>query len=347
MKLIFLVPLLTLIGCQAKDLSTRNNCSIGNCKDGQGTYLWEDGKKYKGAWANYRKHGEGTLFLSDGTEISGMWENDVLKTNATPTNSATTTVLTTQQTTKEKPLDPIIEMHRNENRTALLIGNSKYRGTWFGDLKNPANDVKVMKEALEKLQFQVIIKMDGDRHEILDTLYEFGSTLKKRGGVGLFLYSGHGLQVDGENYIVPSNDGINFIEEVKHKTIDLKDVLNIFESSGTRINVAIFDACRESGKGVIPSRNQTRSIMTRGWSNKEIKTNQTLIAYSTAPNTVAQDGKGNNSPYVLALTEALQKKNLTIESVLKEVKKKVESETNNEQQPWIAASISEELILNP
>lgn len=341
MKLIVLLPLLFLMGCQPKDLSTRNNCT-GNCKDGYGTYIWEDGKTYKGYWANYRKHGEGTLSVGDGTAISGMWENDVLKSAGIAAKSDKTIVATTQAIPAQiiKPI--------SENRTALLVGNSKYNGKWFVDLKNPVNDLKVMKKTLEDLGFKVTSKMDSSRREIIDSLYEFGSDLKKRGGVGLFLYSGHGLQLEGDNYIIPSNtENLNFLEDVKYEAINLQAVLDVFEGSGTRINLAIFDACRDNAKGVIPNRTQTRSILSRGFNTPNIKTNQTVIAYSTAPNTIALDGDGNNSPYISALSNSLQKKGLTIESVFKEVKKKVAHETNNKQQPWVAASISEELVLNP
>jgi len=129
-----------------------------------------------------------------------------------------------------------------EQRLALVIGNAAYGKQ---ALKNPANDARVMAASLRKLGFQVIERIDAGKKSMEDAILEFGEKLKA-GGVGLFYYAGHGVQVRGHNYLVPLDASLPSEASVRVQAVDVDLVLEQMTEARNRANVVILDACRNN-----------------------------------------------------------------------------------------------------
>ena len=219
-----------------------------------------------------------------------------------------------------------------ESRIALVIGNSGYKIA--PPLLNPANDARLMAETLRGLGFEVIERIDADRETMLLATFELQDRLIAAGkdSVGLFFYAGHGVQAGGENYFIPLKTEIKKEREISVKAISASSVLKQMEFSGNRMNFVILDACRNN-----PFPASTRAA-TRGLARMNAPTGS-LVAYSTGPGEVAADGDGDNSPYVLALSEALQIPGVPAELMFKRVRERVLNATNDEQTPWEESSL--------
>lgn len=218
------------------------------------------------------------------------------------------------------------------DRVALVVGNSDYRNT--SPLRNPRNDAALMARTLEALGFTVTLATDQGYLEMKRALLEFGRVLREPGlEAGLFFYAGHGVQVRGENYLVPVDATIDSEDEIDLEAINVNDFLQVMNSSQSGINIVILDACRNN-----PFARSFRSA-SRGLAPVQAPKG-TLIAYSTAPGDVALDGDGDNSPYTLALTTAMRAgAGAPIETVFKSARKTVVTETADRQVPWETTSI--------
>jgi hypothetical protein len=222
-----------------------------------------------------------------------------------------------------------------EQRLALVIGNAAYG---MQALKNPANDARAMTASLRKLGFTVIERIDAGKKAMEDAILEFGEKLKA-GGVGLFYYAGHGVQVRGHNYLVPLDASLPSEASVRVQAVDVDLVLEQMSEARNRANVVILDACRNNP--FLPQRRGAGKGLAaidaaRG----------TLIAYSTAPGTVAVDGEGPNSPYTESLVRAIDQPGLTVEEVFKRVRQTVIQATQGVQTPWESSSLTGDLVLN-
>ena len=234
----------------------------------------------------------------------------------------------------EQPLNtnqqdqPAVSQPESLTRLALLIGNANYQTS---PLANPVNDVRGMAAALRKAGFTVIKHENLNFRQMREAIRDFGEKLSKD-HVGLFYYSGHGVQVDGRNYLIPVNSDIKYEDEVASSALDAEMVLAKLESAKNKLNIVVLDACRDSPLG-----RRTRTS-TKGLSNMNAASG-TMIAFSTAPGQVALDGKGSNSPYTKYLISAIQKEGLLLEQVFKEVRGNVMKDTNGTQVPWENSSI--------
>ena len=218
-----------------------------------------------------------------------------------------------------------------EPRTALVIGNSRYA---FSPLANPANDATDVAAALRSAGFNVILKTDADRRAMTEAIRAFGETLKASHGMGLFFFAGHGVQISGENYLVPVGDGFASEGDLQDRAIKAADVVDAMAAADNSLNIVILDACRDNGMG---------SSGTRGLSR--IDSNARLfVSYSTSPGAVAQDGAGRNSPYTRHLTEAIGVPDLSLEQTFKATLKGVYQETRGRQTPWISSSFFGDFI---
>ena len=217
-----------------------------------------------------------------------------------------------------------------EERVALVIGNSSYK---VSPLKNPKNDAALMTKSLKDVGFDVITLIDASQRKMKRAMVDFGRRLRESGSVGLFYYAGHGVQVDGENFLIPIGADIEDEAEVAVEAVSVNDFLRTMERSSSRINIAIFDACRNN-----PFASSSRSG-TRGLARVDAPTG-TLIAYATAPGQVALDGKAGNSPYTAALADAIRLEGLTIENVFKRARRKVLKLTGRKQTPWETSSLT-------
>jgi len=222
-----------------------------------------------------------------------------------------------------------------ERRTALVIGNSAYS---TGPLKNPVNDATDMAATLKKAGFAVTLKKNVNHREMIESIEEFGNTLK-RGGVGLFYYAGHGVQVGGVNYLLPVDSRINKEGDVRYEAVDAGRVLTEMETANNGLNIVILDACRDNPFGrSVRSSSRGLAIVTNAPTG-------TFISYSTGAGQVAKDGTGRNSPYTKALLENISKPGLTINEVFMSVRSKVKRETG--QVPWELSSLEGNFFFIP
>ena len=222
-------------------------------------------------------------------------------------------------------------------RFALVIGNTAY-GTDLGPLRNPANDAEDMAARLRQLGFTVTLGTNTTLQQLQEALVAFSQQLR-RGKLGLFYYAGHGVQVNGINYLVPIGARLVHASDVKEQTIAAEQVLNSMEASGNQANIVILDACRNNP---FPSRWPS----ARPGLAPMAAARGSLIAYATAPGAVAADGNTRNGTYTKYLLQALNVPGLLIEQVLKRVRVAVEEETSGEQIPWESSSLRGDLILH-
>jgi len=226
--------------------------------------------------------------------------------------------------------------NQSERRVALVIGNSVYQHT--GQLPNPANDAQDIAQALRKFNFQVILRTDASLETMADVIYQFGESLKG-GGVGLFYYSGHGLQVKGENYLLPVDANLMREDDIKRKAVNANDVMEKMGEGKSHLNLVFLDACRNN-----PFPSSTRAV-SRGLIGMNAP-NGTLIVFSTNPGNVAADGSGRNGVFTKHLLQQIDQPGLEIGMMLRKVRSAVKEDTGGQQVPWENGSIEGEFYFN-
>lgn len=228
-----------------------------------------------------------------------------------------------------------------EPRLALVIGNAKY-GQEMGRLPNPANDAALMAETLQKIGFQVTRLLDADQRQMKRAMSDFSAALNQAGpdAVGFFFYAGHGIQVAGENYLIPVDAMITQEADVELEAVSAKRVLSQMELAGNRINIIVLDACRNN-----PMARSMRSA-SRGLARMDAPRGS-FIAYSTAPGEVAADGEGRNSPYTQALSKAMLQPGLAIEETFRNARVDVLQATQDKQVPWESSSLTGAFYFQP
>ncbi|MBV8910269.1 MAG: caspase family protein, partial [Gammaproteobacteria bacterium] len=212
-----------------------------------------------------------------------------------------------------------------EPRVALVIGNSAYAS---GPLRNPANDAGLMGETLKRVGFEVIERRDADQITMKRAIQDFGSRLEAAGpkAVGLFYYAGHGVQLEGRNYLIPTTAKIEREGDVEIEAVSADWVIAQMRFARNALNIVILDACRNN-----PFVRSLRSA-DRGLAMMYAPTG-ILIAYSAAPGSVAEDGEGRNSPYTTALSRAMLEVHEPLLEVFAEVREDVLAATGQRQVP--------------
>lgn len=231
--------------------------------------------------------------------------------------------------------NPFLLQAAMERRTALVIGNSSYSSS---PLQNPVNDATDMATMLEKLGFDVILKKNVTHRSMEEAIRDFGNRLKKRKGVGLFFYAGHGLQTNNMNYLIPIGARIEKETDVQFEAVNAERILAEMASADNGLNIVILDACRDN-----PFRSHFRSS-NRGLAVVSNAPAGTLISYSTAANQVARDGSGRNSPYTAALLKQIGEPGLSINDVFMKVRQNVRKSTG--QTPWELSSLEGNFYFN-
>ncbi len=217
-----------------------------------------------------------------------------------------------------------------ETKTALVIGNGDYASS---PLKNPPNDARDMSSALQELGFSVTTLVDAGGLMMERAIRQFGQDLARdRDGVGLFFYAGHGMQVNGRNYLVPVDADIQSEDEIRWNSVDAGQVLSKMERAANRTNIVMLDACRDN-----PFKRSFRTG-SRGLARMDTPTGS-LVVYATAPGDVAADGDGRNGVFTGSLLEHIYKSK-EIEALLKEVRRDVMAETGGKQTPWSSSSLA-------
>lgn len=212
-----------------------------------------------------------------------------------------------------------------QKRVALIIGNSAYQDM---PLRNPVNDARDFAGTLNSLGFDVVVKYDLTRSQMREAIRDFGRRLRDASGVGLFFFAGHGIQVEGLNYLIPIGADIEQEWEVKDECLEASVVLRQMEAVNNPMNIMILDACRNN-----PLARSWRSS-TRGLARMEAPRG-TVILYSTEPGSVANDGFGKNSPFTHHLVELIAVPGLDFMDVIRDLNTKLLAETNGKQAPWM------------
>lgn len=223
-----------------------------------------------------------------------------------------------------------------ERRIALVIGNGAYGSA---PLANPVNDARDMAESLRRCGFGVARLENATRNQMATALRDFGDQLL-RGGVGLFYYAGHGMQVQGRNYLIPVNADIQREDEVPYQALDAEAVLAKMETARNRLNIVILDACRNNpfGRG---SRSGVQGLAQMD------APKGTFIAFSTAPGRVASDGTGRNGLYTRHLLANLATPGLKLEDLFKRVRTGVLKDSAEQQMPWDSSSLMGDFFFQP
>ena len=231
-----------------------------------------------------------------------------------------------------------------ETRVALVIGNAAYEQA-NAALRNPVNDAGAVAAALRRMGFEVILGTDLDEEGFYNKIAAFEHAASSA-TTALFFYAGHGLQVDGRNYLGPVDMKLERKQDLRRYAIELAAVLEVMHSE---TNLVILDACRNNpmagelaraigmNRGAAASRGLARVEKTRG----------TLIAYATAPDDVAADGTGEHSPYTEALLEHIETPGLSVQDMFTYVTNSVEKRTGGKQRPWTNSSLTKVVRLVP
>lgn len=227
---------------------------------------------------------------------------------------------------------PMIAPARAAGRVALVIGNSQY--THVARLANPDNDAKLIAETLRGLGFALIgdgPQLDLDKAAMDRAVQDFGRAMQGA-DVALFYYAGHGVQVHGQNFLVPVGANPTREADVDFQMLNMNLVLHQMEDSGTRLNLVILDACRNNPFG-------GRGLRAAGGGLAQMQAPEgTVISFATQPGHAALDGTNGHSPYSRALADTLRRPGLDIFRTFNQVGLAVKRATGGAQQPWVSSS---------
>jgi len=225
-----------------------------------------------------------------------------------------------------------------QNRLALVVGNKNY--TSATSLRNPINDANDVSSALRELGFTVITRTDLDLDELRYEIDEFGERLKSY-DVGLFYYSGHGIQANGVNYLLPTDADPDTERQVEYQAVKMNRVLGNMDAYTNKTNIIILDACRDNPF----TKSWTRSANDKGFKVASAPSG-TLIAYSAAPGTTASDGVGRNGLYTGVLLTHIKKANVSINDMFIDVRSEMRRRYGSKQTPWESSSLTGRFYFN-
>ena len=218
-------------------------------------------------------------------------------------------------------------------RLALVIGNGAYPGS---PLKNPVNDARAVSRALKDLGFDVTHRENLTQRAMADVIRQFGARLTPS-TAAVFYFAGHGMQVQGRNFLIPVDADVQAEDEVPYTTVDVGLLLGKMESARSPANIVILDACRDN-----PFARRFRQANV-GLAQMDAPIG-TLLAYATAPGSVARDGGGENGIYTKHLVANINTEGLSVEQLFKRVRVAVARETRETQVPWESSSLKGEFI---
>jgi len=228
----------------------------------------------------------------------------------------------------------------SEERIALVVGNSDYPAA---ALNNPVNDAQLVAAALRQLGFDVSERTNLGALAFRRALREFAHRAQYAEGAVVFYYAGHGMQIGGRNFLVPVDVDLRDQDEIRDDAIDVDEMLLGRLSSGrARARIVILDACRDNPFSSGPTRglDHTRPALSHGPA--------ALIAYAAAPGEPAEDGPpGGNSVYTRHLVQEMLADGVEVERMFKNVRIKVQQETQQRQLPWVNSSLTTDFAFNP
>jgi hypothetical protein len=221
-----------------------------------------------------------------------------------------------------------------EQRVALVIGNSSYQNA--AQLANPGNDAQSMAEFLNAAGFEVISATNLTQNDMVRVVQDFSAKVAARGPntVAMVYYAGHGVQLEGENYLIPIDAKVASPTELVNDSLRLVDVMATLEAIPSRVRIVMLDACRNNPFPSVVDAGRGLAIVDAP--------NGSIVGYSTAPGTEAQDGSDGHSPYTSAFLRLARQPNLPIEQLFKRVRLEVNHTTEGVQTPWESSSLTSE-----
>ncbi len=221
-----------------------------------------------------------------------------------------------------------------EPRVALVIGNAGYQNA--PPLENPDNDAHAVAKLLNSAGFEVITATDLTQNEMLKVVEDFSSRVAAHGPntVAMVYYAGHGVQLAGENYLIPIDARISAPSDLTTGTIRLVDLMATLDAIPSRMRIVVLDACRNNPFPAINDAGRGLAIVDAP--------NGSILGYSTSPGAEALDGRGEHSPYAQAFLDLARQPNLPIEQLFKRIRLQVNQTTDGRQTPWESSSLTGE-----
>lgn len=221
-------------------------------------------------------------------------------------------------------------------RVALLIGNEKYEAT--SQLNNPANDVELMKASFEEAGFDSVTTVhDVGRQAMVKALRDF-EDLASGADVAIVYYSGHGMEMNGQNFLLPTDVKLQTDKDIEDEAVGLDRVQRSLEGA-TKLKLVILDACRNNPFEQSMTRSISTRAVSRGLARVEPESADLLVAFASKAGTVALDGEGKNSPFATALAKYLTEPGVDVRIALGKVRDEVVSVTNRGQEPFVYGSL--------
>jgi formylglycine-generating enzyme required for sulfatase activity len=218
-------------------------------------------------------------------------------------------------------------------KEALLIANGKY--SHFAGLAHPGPDAAKLGAALEGLGFRVRVVRNGNREQMLDAISEFERGLRNTGAIAFFHYGGHGVQVDGKNYLLPADADIPDERRVATRAVALDEVMTAMDAASARASIIVIDACRDNPLPAGSGRNLTRGLSVVG-----IKPKNSIVIYAAEAGSKALDGL-----FTPILASSLQQKGRSINQIMMTVRSEVYAKSSGQQTPGEYNQLFEELFL--
>src|SRR5215831_7140829 len=219
-----------------------------------------------------------------------------------------------------------------EQRVALVIGNSHYQNV--AQLPNPDSDAQSMAQFLNSAGFEVISATDLTQNDMLKVVQDFSARIAAHGPntVAMIYYAGHGVQLAGENYLIPVDAKISSPSDLVNNSVRLVDIMATLEAIPSRLRIVVLDACRNNPFTTINDAGRGLAIVDAP--------NGSIVGYSTAPGAEALDGSGGHSPYTAAFLRDAREPNVPIEQLFKRVRLDVNHATAGVQTPWESSSLT-------
>ncbi|MEM6637463.1 MAG: caspase family protein [Pseudomonadota bacterium] len=224
-----------------------------------------------------------------------------------------------------------------EKRVALLVGNSRYSRPGL-NLTNPENDAVDLADALRSQGFEVVEAVNKPYSDMRQALAEFGESAQGA-DVAMFFYAGHGVQVNGENYLIGTDFVGTSAADLETTSLKMSEVRSVIEQARPKSGIIILDACRDNPFSTAGMAQPGLSRISGGAG--------LLIAYATDPGNVAFDGKGDNSVFTNALLEHIGTPGLDVRLMLGRVRQQVVMETFGRQVPWVEEALISDTALLP
>jgi caspase domain-containing protein len=220
----------------------------------------------------------------------------------------------------------------DEQRVALVIGNANYQTA--PRLANPGNDAQSMSQLLNSAGFEVTQATDLTRKDMVRVVQDFTAKVAERGPgtVAMIYYAGHGVQIEGENYLLPVDAKISSPYDLDGNSLRLVDLMGTLDAISSRMRIVVLDACRNNPFPEVSDAGRGLAIVDAP--------NGSIVGYSTAPGMEAADGDGNHSPYTSAFLNIAREPNLPIEQLFKRVRLEVNHATRGRQTPWESSSLT-------